>query len=142
MAKIKEQRRMSEEKFLARMKQHKIKAEERVAEDRELTNALARPMSYAMERIMHERKTVEHEERRQRLEENSSNDVLIFDDIDRRLVEMGAGPANEAPQGDDLDPNVTTRGPGKKSVRVNPEIFDRAPSCKRLRSHFRQLLAR
>ena len=38
---------------------------------------------------------------------------------------MGAGPANGAPQGDDLDPNVTTRGAGKKSVRFNPEIVDR-----------------
>ena len=72
----------------------------------------------------HERKAGEHEERLQRLEENSSNAVLIFDDIDRRLVEMGAGPANGAPQVDDLDPNVT-RGAGKKSVRFNPEIMDR-----------------
>ena len=44
-------------------------------------------MSYAMEKInVHERKAGEHEERLQRLEENSSNNVLIFDDIDRRLV--------------------------------------------------------
>ena len=83
-----------------------------------------------MEKInVQERKAGEHEERLQRLEENSSNNVLIFDDIDRRLVEMGAGPANGcshgAPQGDDLDPNVTTRGAGKKSVRFNPEIVDR-----------------
>ena len=69
-------------------------------------------MSYAIETInVHERKAGEHEARLQRLEENSSNNMLIFDDIDRRLVEMGAGPANGAPKGDDLDPvynpNVT-----------------------------------
>eukprot|EP01033_Poteriospumella_lacustris_P016917 gene16917-12108_t len=126
VARIQEQRRVSEEKFKARMKQHEIEAEESAAEDRKLTEAIARQMSYAMEKInVQERKAGEHEERLQRLEENSSNNVLIFDDIDRRLVEMGAGPANGAPQGDDLDPNVTTRGAGKKSVRFNPEIVDR-----------------
>ena len=126
VARIQEQRRVSEEKFKARMKQHEIEAEESAAEDRKLTEAIARQMSYAMEKInVHERKAGEHEERLQRLEENSSNNVLIFDDIDRRLVEMGAGPANGAPQVDDLDPNVTTRGAGKKSVRFNPEIVDR-----------------
>ena len=51
--------------------------------------------------------------------------MLIFVDIDRRLVEMGAGPANGAPQGDELDPNVTPRGAGMKSVNCNPEIVDR-----------------
>ena len=94
VARIQEQRRVSEEKFKARMKQHEIEAEESAAEDRKLTEAIARQMSYAMERInVHERKAGEHEERLQRLEENSSNNMLIFDDIDRRLVEMGAGPA-------------------------------------------------
>ena len=79
-----------------------------------------------MEKInVQERKAGEHEERLQCLEENSSNNMLIFDDIDRRLVGMGAGPANGASQGDDLDSNVTRRGAGKKSVRFNPEIVDR-----------------
>ena len=79
-------------------------------------------MSYAIEKInVHERKAGEHEARLQRLEENSSNTRAYL----RRLVEMGTGPANGAPQGDDQDPNVTTRGAGKKSVRFNPEIVDR-----------------
>ena len=48
---------MSEEKFKARMKQHEIEAEESAAEDRKLTEAMARQMSYSMERInVHERK--------------------------------------------------------------------------------------
>jgi len=108
------------------MKQHEIEADESAVEDRKLTKTIARQMSYAMEKInVQERKAREHEERLQRLDENFSNNVLIFDDFDRRLVEMGAGPANGAPQRDDLDPNVTTRGAGKKSVRFNPEIVDR-----------------
>ena len=37
---------------------------------------------------------------------------------------MGAGLANGAPQGDELDPLVTTRGLGKKLVRFNPEIVE------------------
>jgi len=108
------------------MKQHEIEAEERAAEDCKSTEALTRQISYAMEKInVHERKAGEHEERLKRLEENSSNNVLIFDYIDQRLVEMGAGPANGAPQGDDLDLNVTTLGAGKKLVRFNPKIVDR-----------------
>ena len=74
VARIQEQRRVSEEKFKARMKQHEIEAEESAAEDRKLTEAIARQMSYAMEKInVHERKAGEHEERLQRLEENSGN---------------------------------------------------------------------
>ena len=104
VARIKEQRRVSEENFQARMKQHEIEAEQRAVVDRELTEALARQMSYAMDKIGgHERRAGEHEERLQRLEENSSSNMFIFDDIDRRLLELGAGPAHEAPQGDDLD---------------------------------------
>ena len=47
VARIQEQRRVSEEKFKARMKQHEIEAEESAAEDRKLTEAIARQMSYA-----------------------------------------------------------------------------------------------
>eukprot|EP01040_Poterioochromonas_malhamensis_P014854 gene14854-16520_t len=119
VARIKEQRRVSEENFQARMKQHEIEAEQRAVVDRELTEALAKQMSYSMDKIGG------HEERLQRLEENSSSNMFIFDDIDRRLVELGAGPAHGAPQGDDLDPHVTTRGVGKKTVRFNPEIVER-----------------
>ena len=126
VARIKEQRRVSEENFQARMKQHEIEAEQRAVVDRELTEALARQMSYAMDKIGgQERRAGEHEERLQRLEENSSSNMFIFDDIDRRLLELGAGPAHGAPQGDDLDPHVTTRGISKKTVRFNPEIVER-----------------
>ena len=126
MARIKEQRRVSEENFQARMKQHEIEAQQRAAVDRELTEACARQMTYAMDKIGgQERRAGEHEERLQRLEENSSSNMFIFDDIDRRLLELGAGPAHGAPQGDDLDPNVTMRGTGKKTVRFNPEIVER-----------------
>jgi len=47
VARIQEQRQVSEEKFKARMKQHEIEAEESAAEDRKLTEAIARQMSYA-----------------------------------------------------------------------------------------------
>ena len=70
VARIQEQRRVSEEKFKARMKQHEIEAEESAAEDRKLTEAIARQMSYAMEKInVQERKAEEHEERLQRRRE-------------------------------------------------------------------------
>jgi len=52
VARIKEQRRVSEENFQARMKQHEIEAEQRAVVDRELTEALARQMSYAMDKIV------------------------------------------------------------------------------------------
>jgi len=45
VARTKGQRRLSEEKFQARMKQHEIEAEERAREDCELTEALARQIS-------------------------------------------------------------------------------------------------
>ena len=52
------------------MKQHEIEAEESAAEDRKLTEAIARQMSYAMEKInVQERKAEEHEERLQRRRE-------------------------------------------------------------------------
>jgi len=55
------------------MKQHAIEAQERAAEDRELTEALARQMLYAMDKINeHEHRAGEHEHRLPRLEENSS----------------------------------------------------------------------
>ena len=89
VARIKEQRHVNEENFQACMKQHEIEADQWVAVDRELKEALARQMSYAIDKIGgHERRAGEHEKRHQRLEGKSSNNMFIFDDIDGRLVEL------------------------------------------------------
>jgi len=45
--------------------------------------------------------------------------------MDLRPIKIGAEPANGVPQGDDFYPNVTMRGPDKKSVKYNPAIVER-----------------
>ena len=50
MARIKKQRRVSDEIFQACIKKQEIEAHKRAVEDRELTEALARQMSYAMDK--------------------------------------------------------------------------------------------
>jgi len=78
VAGIKEQCRLRVENFQARMKHQEIEAEGKAAEDRELTETLARQMSYAMDKIdVHRRRAREHEEHLLRLEENSSNLVYF-----------------------------------------------------------------